>query len=271
MPINFTKYDYSKSIERIPYAEMIQYDFEKKYGELKTDKSLLYLIRRFGYSEPRDSYKQIADYMFYNDKYKDIIVDVSVSSCKAYVFFYVEENKLKKIYNDNYWNPLEGYYKNFYKYLESKKEKMKDFDNDILPFITSSVETLAKQKDCNKDLLYESFNRIKNWESFIFEIPNFMDGIGSLEYRHEEAYKVFLEWIEPRESQFQEEYNLSKPSFLDAERCVEMEVLKKQCMEILEDFLKPTYIRDVYYNIFGEYKGDLENCETVEYYNYEVA
>lgn len=49
-----------------------------------------------------------------------------------------------------------------------------------------------------------------------------------------------------------------------------MNELKQQCLKILENFLIPTYIRDVNYNIYGEFPDDTDEVGLIEYFEEEV-
>lgn len=57
-------------------------------------------------------------------------------------------------------------------------------------------------------------------------------------------------------------------NILTMKSCEVKESLK--CLKILENFLIPTYIRDVNYNIYGGFGDDIEQTGLIEYFEAEV-
>lgn len=135
--------------------------------------------------------------------------------------------------------------------LFTENEPIEEFEN-ILKFINDTVKYLSNSEDAENDELLICFRKINDWESFVLNIPNFMTGFNSLEFRQEEAYGIFSDWISPKEELFQQEESIKKPTFADATENESIDEYRKQCDKILEDFLRPTNIRDVYYNIYGK-------------------
>ena len=262
-----------ESLIRFDFSDILFKEFQEKYGEIDNANSFLYFVRRFGFSSPKDTYKQLASYLLECEEYPDIYVGASITT-GIYISFYTPKKKYQYFQDKYFVNAKVEYYKQFYSYLMETNQKMKDFEEDILVFIKKSVkainQNMPESEKETKDYLLESFSRINNWEDFIYEIPNFMEGFASLEYRHAEAFKLFHNWLNPREFEFQKVKNIKKPSFHDIEENEEMNELKNKCLKILENFLIPTYIRDVNYNIYGRFGDDIEQTGLIEYFEAEV-
>lgn len=254
----------SKELYPLQIGHLVKERFENQHGKTTLQDAFLYFVRRFGNSDiGRDDYKQLATYKLV-PKDKDILVYISLSSNDIDLSFQIEKDKYIDIINSEYFKPLEAYYRDFHSFLIEKCESIKSFD-ETLKFINDSIKVLERFNGVKDDELLASFKKITDFESYINEIPNFMYGLGSLEHRQEDAYKVFNEWIEPREKEFCEATGTKRSSWDDIDKSDIIKEYVNYCYEIMEDFLRPTYIRDVYYNILGEFKGDLNNVETVEY------
>lgn len=262
-----------EALIRFDFSDNLFKEFQEKHGEIDNANCFLYFVRRFGFSEPKDTYKELATYILECVEYPDIYIRVSITT-RVYVSFYTPKKKYQYFQDKYFLKVREDYYKQFYSYLMETNQKMKDFEEKILVFIKQSVDVInqnmPESEKETKDYLLESFSRINDWQTFINEIPLFMQGFGSLEYRHEEAYKLFHNWLNPRELEFQKIKNIKSPSIDDIEENEEMEELKNKCLKILENFLIPTYIRDVNYNIYGRCGDDIEQTGLIEYFEAEV-
>lgn len=275
--LNIKKSDVRGDLDGLRFSDSLLNEFQKEHGELDVANSFLYFVRRFGFSEPNDTYKQLASYLLECEEYPDIYPYINLTT-GVYITFFIKEQKMKYFEKKYFGDATNEYYKQFYLYLMETNQMMNKFEEEILVFIKNSVESLRKEipvYECevdinSRDFLFESFSRINNWEDFINEIPNFMQGFHGLAHRHNEAYILFNNWIEPREIEFQNAKNIKKPSFEDITENDEMSELKQQCLKILENFLIPTYIRDVNYNIYGQFTDDTEEIGLIEYFEEEV-
>lgn len=247
--------------------------FESRYGELKLDAALLYFIRRFGFKPPADSYKNIAEYKFKTSIDDDLVVDVIFSSNKPYIYFGLPTKKYRGIIDKNFNIPLQEYYNSFCDWLLENNYILENFESEVLPFFKKSLNTLKKQstdpKNLKEDGLYQSFKRVKNWKTCVLEYQHYMFGFGSLEYRNKEAYKFFNDWFEPKEKEFQLKTKTKKPTYSNIYNNPDMRKYKKLSAQILREFLKPTYIRDVYYNIHGKLDANIKISNYLSYFDYE--
>lgn len=207
-------------LDGLRFSHSLLKEFQEEHGELDVAKSFLYFVRRFGFSQPNDTYKQLASYLLECEEYPGIYAYINLTT-GVYITFYIDEKKMEYFNQKYFRDATNDYYKKFYLYLFDTNQKMNKFEEEILVFIKNSVETLKKDIPVSegeadvisRDFLFETFSRINNWEDFINEIPNFMRGFHGLEHRHNEAYTLFNIWIEPREIEFQNAKNIKKPSF----------------------------------------------------------
>lgn len=257
-------------------APLVQKRFEDVFGKINLESAFLYFARRFGMenaAKDSASHKELARY-YLTPKDKDIVVCAAFGGGNVSFSFHIKEEEYDRLLKDGYNTPLEDYYKSLYSFILEQNDYQEGYTN-----FQMYVDYTIMQFDTNKELdkendeLHNVFKDINCFEDYIVCFPKFMYGFeSSLEYRDNEAYQSILAWITPREEEFQKKTRIIKPTFKHFENSPAMNDLHSYCFSILEDFLRPTYIRDVDYNIYGEFtvnNGDDDEdneIELVEYY-----
>ena len=259
------------SMEDIDYSILLARVFSTP---VETANAFMYLFRRYGYTNNgSDDYKDLCSYAFHTND-KDVIVRWCLGCPGTYQYHLCAfvDKKLRFAWEEEKFKPYKEW-----------NDRMEAWAKDKYNYLLYSMYALYKENEDKKEMTFIGTPEQKD------DIEKIMNN-NNITTNDEEAFIAIHHIKEKQYSCCRKEYalieplpkNNSNPSFSER-HANPIEAAEKQhqwilsfdknhlirktyfaAMALFEDWKKPTYVRDVYFNLSGEDENTYPTIE-IEY------
>lgn len=269
-------WDNKFSMEDIDYSLLLTKVFGKP---IETATAFMYLFRRYGYTNRgSDDYKELCSYAFHTN-HNEVIVRWGLAYPSSYQYHlcaFVDKDK-------------------FFQYQQEKRQPFKEWQNRMKEWTYKNHKVLLFSMfdvyKSNKEETLMEFVGTAEQEADVLKIMadnginnSDNDSFMSIEHIKNSQYQDFFkkyEEIEPlpkNDSTPNIDFSKKHSSPLDEAEKQHQWILQFDerhfvrqtyfaAMALFEDWKRPTYVRDVYFNLAGEASNNEEDTEFVEYSN----